>query len=330
MARGTKKGTVAILGWYFHRNFGDTLVLKGLQNLFHDWTIIPMNDRTIDFDVVNKCDLFVLGGGELINTDSLFFNTPSFCGVRVPLFVHRVMNRAKVFNNISWVHRIKVPKVVLGCGVNAENIDEINPLVIKELEQFDYIGLRDQTSIDILKSISSLKDKVNLFFDAAFSSLYHNVPSSFGSEKFAVVIPTDRFVRGDRGVKHMGMSLRSKAWLKKKLEPFDKAMFVPFGKEDNDDYVTCLRLQDCCRNSEVISPNDVTLTSVVDLISRSGMVFSYRLHGLILAFMLGKHYDYYPYHWKLDRVFDTIKCQSVNNIRFKQRMEFKNVLLGLG
>ena len=328
MVRETKKGTVAILGWSEHQNFGDTLILKGLQNLFCGWNVIPMNDRTIDFNVVNKCDLFVLGGGELINTNSLFIHTPSVCGVHIPLFVHRLINRAKIFNNISWVHRIKVPKVILGCGVNAENIDEINPLVLKELEQFDYIGLRDKVSVEMSESIPSLESKVNLFYDASFA-VECKPSSNFHLKNTAIVIPTDRHVHGDRGIKQTNMELQSKQWLKRRIEPFDKAIFLPFGQEDNNDYATCRYLSDCHKNSKIILPQYCSFEYVANLISSCSMVFPYRLHGMILAFMLGKKHEFYPYHWKLDRVFDTIKCQSINNIKLRQQIEFKNMLLEL-
>jgi len=329
MVRGNKKRKCAILGWAGHHNFGDFLVLRGLQNLFRDWNIISMNDRTIDFDVVNDCDLFVLGGGELINTNSLFINTPSVCGVHVPLFVHRIMNRAKVFNNISWVHKIKVPKVILGCGVNAENIDAIDRRVIGELEQFMYIGLRDNTSVEMLKSISSLADKVHLFYDTSFAVACKPF-SNLRLENTAVVIPTDRQVYGDRGIKQINMVDESKCWLKKKLEPFSSVVFLPFGQEDNDDYATCKRLLSCSEHSRIISPECLTLRFVTNLIANCDMIFSYRLHGLILAFMFDKKYEFYPYHWKLDRVSDTIKGRSIDNIKFEQQTEFKNMLLEVG
>ena len=76
--------SVAILNWGGHGNFGDEIMLEGLRQLFQGWQIqvVSDNDKStypkIDFDAVNKCDLFVLGGGELINADRLFFALPSY------------------------------------------------------------------------------------------------------------------------------------------------------------------------------------------------------------------------------------------------------------
>ena len=64
--------------------------------------------------------------------------------------------------------KIKIPKIILGCGVNAISPNELSPNVIQDLEQFSYIGLRDNTSLNILKAIPRLKGKVDLFHDLAF------------------------------------------------------------------------------------------------------------------------------------------------------------------
>lgn len=332
MVREDKKRKVAILGWYGHQNFGDELMLKGLSRLFRGWEIVSMSNTdtetvaAVNFEEVNKCDLFVLGGGELIETNRLFIHTPSFCGVRIPRLVHRVMNRTNIFNNISWVHKIRIPKVILGCGVNVAHASELKKEVIAELEQFDYIGLRDQTSVEILKTISTLKNKVHLFYDASFSAVCKKNSSTYHAEKTAVVIPTDRFTYSDRGVQQTHMAFQSKKRLKERLKPYDKAMFLPFGQEDNDDYVTCQLLAECAENSEIISPAKLNFQTVIDYLESSEVVFSYRLHGLILSFILGKRFEYCPYHWKLNRVYETIKDLTPNEIRYKQQKQFELML----
>jgi len=327
-----KKRKVAILGWYGHKNFGDEIMLKGLHNLFHDWKIVPMSNTNtatvsaINFKEVNKCDLFVLGSGELINSNRLFIHTPSFCGVKIPRLAHRLMNRTNMFNNISWVHKIKIPKVVLGCGVNVEAVSDLKKEVVSELEQFDYIGLRDQASVELLKSKVTLKNKVHLFYDLAFALRCNPTCIIQECKKMAVVIPTDRFTFSDRGVRQNQIALKSIGWLKQKLVGFDKTVFLPFGQEDNDDYTTCQYLSKATKNSEVVSPENICFQTVIDYLASCEMVFSYRLHGLILSFILGKRYEFYRYHWKLSRVHETIKKLAPDEIMEHQQQEFKSML----
>ena len=331
MVREDKKRKTAILGWYGHHNIGDETILMGVRNLFQDWKIIPMSSTKtstvmdVNIKEINKCDLFVLGGGELINSNRVFIHTPYFCGVRIPCLAHKFMNRTKI-NNISWVHKIKIPKVILGCGVNVETVSELKKEVVSELEQFNYIGLRDQASVALLRSISTLKNKVHLFYDLALSLSCNPTIRPQNYKKTAVVIPTDRFTFSDKGVKQNQVALKSRDWLKQKLVGFDKTVFLPFGREDNNDYVTCQSLSECAKNSEIISPENLNFQTIIDYIANSEMVFTYRLHGMILSFILGKRFEYYPYHWKLKRVYETIKALSPDEIRHKQQKEFERML----
>jgi polysaccharide pyruvyl transferase WcaK-like protein len=302
-----KSVKVAVLGWYGHRNFGDELLLEGLKQLFSGWEILVFSDNQkssfpmIDFNAVNNCDLFVLGGGELINTDRLFIHSP-------------------------WVHNIKIPKIILGCGVNAEKAKQLKKDVLKDLEQFSYIGLRDGTAESILKSIPKLKDKTHLFYDLVFS-VDTNGFSWRNSTNAAVVIPTDRHTnRSDKGIREYNLAKKTQKWLIKKLATYEKAVFLPFGQEDNNDYETSLKLSRCIKKSEILQPNMLTPSKVYRLISESAIVLPYRLHGLVLAYLLGAKYEFYPYHWKLNRVNETITQLPPSIIRQKQKECFKEAL----
>jgi hypothetical protein len=165
-------GKVAVLGWYGHGNFGDELILEGLRTLFRDWQVyVFSSDGTgaypmINFAEVNKCDLFVLGGGELIGTKFLWMPNP--CRFKPHTKTYRLYAHTP-FSRKSWITRVKTPKVILGCGVDAEDKSELKENVIRDLEQFDYIGLRDQASVDILQSFPQLENKVHLFYDLVFA-----------------------------------------------------------------------------------------------------------------------------------------------------------------
>lgn len=314
--------TVAILNWAGHGNFGDELMLEGLRQLFKEWQLVVMSSDEvgayplIDFDVVNDCDLFVLGGGELIGTDFLFMPSPSRVHFKIPSCAHRLYVHTP-FGHSAWTHHIKIPKVILGCGVNAENASQLKPNVIKDLEQFDYIGLRDNVAVDILSSIPQLKSKVDLFYDLAFAV---NTNGSWQHSKdMAVVIPTDRFTYGDKGVRQRCIAMHSCHWLEKKLKPYDKAVFLAFGEKDNNDYETCRLLATYANNSQILNATQVGSTEVLNLIGEATVTFPYRLHGLILSFMTGTKYEFYPYHWKLQRVHDTILGLDLEEIQQKQR-----------
>ncbi|MCJ7767305.1 polysaccharide pyruvyl transferase family protein [Candidatus Bathyarchaeota archaeon] len=316
MVGGAETPKVAILGWYGHGNFGDALILDGLRQLFKGWQVNDMSSTrnstypVIDFNEVNKCDLFVLGGGELINADCLFL--PS------PWMRYATLNR--LLPRVPWAHKVKIPKVILGCGVNAESADQLKPCVLKDLEQFSYIGLRDNVAVSILKSIPSLKSRVHLFHDLAFAVDTNGVSRSPSQDDLAVVIPTDR--------KHLNVVAESQAWLKQKLAPYEKTLFLPFGEEDNDDFRTCQLLSSCSSNSRVLSPSHLSLERVLKLLSGCAAVFPYRLHGLVLSFLVGAEYEFYPYHRKVTRVHDTVTGCGPGEIRLKQRASFDELILG--
>lgn len=162
---------LATLGWYGHGNFGDELILEGLRTLFNNWQVnVYTSDFSsaypfIDFDLVNKCDLFVLGGGELISPNHLFLPSKSLYRFKVRSVPYRLYSRTP-WAFPAWVHRVRIPKVVLGCGVDGVHVDSN---VVDELEQFSFIGLRDNVAVQILKSHPRLASKVRLFHDLVFA-----------------------------------------------------------------------------------------------------------------------------------------------------------------
>jgi polysaccharide pyruvyl transferase WcaK-like protein len=306
---------LAVLNWAGHRNFGDELMLEGLRQLFKGWQITVMSDNyrssfpKLNFDVVNECDLFVLGGGELINSDRLFSS-----------------DLYSLFHS-SWVKRVKIPKVILGCGVNAENANQFSSNVIRDLEQFDYIGLRDNASVEILSAIPELKGKVHLFYDLAFAINTDGLTWK-PSKDLAVVIPTDRSTcKHDSGIRQFNVAVESCGWLTKKLKPYSETKFLAFGAEDNADLETCKFLSSCASNSEILSPNQLSIELVLRLLSECSFVFPYRLHGLILSFLVGAPCEFYPYHWKLQRVHDTITGYTPEEISLKQKTLFDELII---
>jgi len=298
---------VAILNWAGHLNFGDQLFIDGLQSLFKKLEITVFTDAPnklypqVDFKQINKHELFVLGGGELINEDRLFIPP-------------------------TWSNKIKIPKIILGCGVNAKSSAQLSSNVIKELRNFSYIGLRDQSAVDILSNIPEISSKVDLFYDLAYSINIPRIPSE-PLPNTAIVIPTDRFSnQADLGILEHNIAETSKSWLKNNLSPFDNAMFLPFGVEDNNDWETCNALSSCAANSTIIPHNMLNTYYVCSLITNASHVFPYRLHGLILSHILGTPYTFYPYHQKLARVHATITTKSPAMIKQTQKDKLEVLL----
>lgn len=171
MFGGVETRKLAVLGFFGHGNFGDELILEGLRTLFNGWELkVFTSDFSsaypfMDFDEVNKCDFFVLGGGELISPDHLFLPSRKLFRFNYRSDLYRLFSHSP-WAFPSWVHKIKIPKVVLGCGVNGNHV---KPKVMRELEQFSYIGLRDNTAVEIVKKHPTLAWKTHLFYDLAFA-----------------------------------------------------------------------------------------------------------------------------------------------------------------
>ena len=271
----------AVLGWYGHNSFGDDLILEGIRAQYSDWQIVPMSHLNIK--EINNCDLLILGGGELI---------PDWLYIRqLPRFVRGLSK--KLFKRCSWVNKIEVPKIVLGCGVDAEQVTEET---VSALEQFNSIGLRDKTSVELLKKHKRLEHKTYLSYDMAFN-LKPTIKQVTVDKDLVVVIPTDR---------NNSIAYKSVDWLINELKSYKKVVFLAFGTEDNNDYRTCELLSKYTKKCVIIRYNQLTLNKVVDIMLWANKIVSYRLHGMLLAHMLGKPYSFYPYHPKLTKNYETL------------------------
>jgi hypothetical protein len=177
----------------------------------------------------------------------------------------------------------------------------------------------------MLKSVPTLKEKVGLFYDLAFSIDSGEAWAPLGHN--ALVIPTDRFTNGaDKGIQQFKLAKQSKKWLYKRLSGFDHVTFMPFGMEDNDDLNTCKSLSGFMENSDVLLPEQLSLPLVLETIRRSSCIYPYRLHGMVLSYILGAPFEFYPYHWKLNRVYNTIIGSQPEAIKQTQRQIVEGLL----
>lgn len=301
-----------MLGWFGHQNLGDELILEGIKKLFSGWHVNVYSDTdrssypTLDLKAVNDSDLFVVGGGELIHRDRLFYYSPFVRHTNIPAFLHR-------WFSFGWAWRVKTTKIILGCGLESKD-GFINGAVYSDLYNCQYIGIRDTWSFDRLKE-AKVKG-VEFFPDLTYAL---NLKSAVKTkEDLAVVIPTNR--------SHLDTVNQSRKWLTKLLAKYREVAFIPFGRQDNDDYITCLQLSASFKNSYVLEHKDVTLEKVIELFSSCGLVVPYRLHGLILAHVLGKQFKFWPYHTKLTRMFHTVHGKTPEELMETQKLNFDRLM----
>jgi len=293
----------AVLGWYGHGNLGDEAMLEALKILLKRHLNIAdfevMSNTTmpqITIRAANECDLFVLGGGELINADRLFL---AGCD--------------------GWAEHIKVPKIIVGCGVNTESFDSIQDHVIVSLSGFEYIGLRDSAAVEMLSQSGMLARKVRLTLDPSLI-----LADEYGIEwkpkvHVAAIVPTDRradMLVHDGGVITSGVMEQTKTILKQELEAdgIEHARLLAFGGDDNDDMLTCSQLHEYLNeqmgsnHAEIIRPNDAK--HALELLSGCERAYTYRLHGLLLAYSLAIPHTCFGYHRKIKRNADTLRHVS--------------------
>jgi hypothetical protein len=166
-----------------------------------------------------------------------------------------------------------------------------------------------------------LRGRAVLFYDVAFSAKFESIRVGVSSERTLVVIPTDRFSNGaDRGILKFDVVKDAARQIKKTEWIYNKIFFLAFGKEDNDDYKTCVELANFFPGkSIVIKDFSVNRRQMLEVIAGATSVYSFRLHGFIIAKMLGVPCGFYPYHHKLQRVADTLLGCDVAAIRVWQR-----------
>ena len=311
---------VSILGWYEHGNLGDEAMLEGIQYLtekqFGSCDFTVMNDATFTLEKANESDLFILGGGELINRNRLFINYP------------------------AWDYGIKPRKIILGCGLNNPDYASLQDHVKRSLRRFEIVSVRDATTYSFLKEDPKLREKVCLSPDpSSVLASKHNITSK-PIEGVAAVIPTDRTEakrKADEGILVTGIVERTKAHLKQQLtqDGVRLVLLLAFGGDDNDDYASCRQLADYLKDTftvRVVKPK--TPKEALELLSACSKVHSYRLHGIVLAYSLGIPFASYGYHRKIKRVHDTLMAEKEktgifqDTTRISEWMPFENRPLG--
>jgi polysaccharide pyruvyl transferase WcaK-like protein len=288
---------VSILGWYNHHNIGDEAMLEGIEYLcekqygpceFQVFSDIDIETVQKFVEKINQSDLFILGGGELINRSFLFINQP------------------------AWDKDIKVRKIIVGCGLNNPDYASLQDHVKRSLRRFDYIGVRDKTALALLQQDPVLAPKVYLSFGPSIALASKHGITWKPMQGVAAVIPTDRTDdkrQWDEGILITNGIEHTKAHLKQQLlnDHVRLVVLVAFGGDDNDDYANCKQLEAYLKDTftvRIVKP--ATPKEALEILSVCSKVYSYRLHGMVLAYSLGIPFDVYGYHRKVKRVYDTL------------------------
>ncbi len=271
-------------------------MLEGIQYLFPNDTFDVLSDSNTVPDIVkaaNDSDLFMLGGGELIRENEIFLRKP------------------------HWDREITVPKVVFGCGVNSPN-QHLSSEVEESLKTWQYIGLRDEASYQAL--LPRLPN-VHLCLDPSIILTEKRQIRSI-LENYAVIIPTERKSRQyDPGINSTSIFEDTLPALKADLskEQFDRVHILDFRGDDNDDAATCQRLMDdfAHLNGHIyVSGSPLEALWSMALCRKA---YTYRLHGMIFAWMLGMPFKPFLYHSKIQRVYETLAAftlkQAVENLK---------------
>lgn len=221
--------------------------------------------------------------------------------------------------------KLKLLFTVVEVGVNVAKSKDLKKQVIRELEQFSYIGVRDFTAYKLLSCFGSLKNRLDLFYDLAFSLPVTETWRGRGC--YSVVFPTDRTTRRyDCGIQLFNTAKSSVDWLRG-FNCFGRMVFVPFGGDDNNDLETCRVLCQSVGNGDVIFKP--SLSEVLSLLVDAKLAVAYRLHGYVLAKLLGVPCVVYPYHWKLSRVYESTRFVDVSVIKCKQAFVVNKIACGL-
>ena len=265
-------------------------MLEGIQTLcdkhFGSCDFTVMSDTNFSLEKANESDLFVLGGGELINCDRLFMN------------------------RVAWDYPIKTRKIVVGCGLNNPDYVSLQDHVKRSLRRFQFIGVRDGESYKLLREDPKLRDKVCLSLDPSLI-----LPSKYGvawkpMEGVVAVVPTDRKAnKYDLGILATNIIDQTKQRLLDQLKRDNAHLVIllAFGGDDNDDLANCRQLEGYLKDTytvRVVKPSSPK--EALEILSACSKVYAYRLHGLILAYALSIPFCGFGYHRKVKRNRDTL------------------------
>ncbi len=228
----------------------------------------------------------MIGGGELIRENQIFLNHP------------------------NWDKEITVPKVIFGCGVNSPN-QRIRSEVLNSLKDWRYIGLRDHTSYHKLFP----HPNIHLCLDPSIIlSEKHYFKWNMPESNCATIIPTDRRSRKyDPGIESTSIIKDSFPELQQSLirERFDRIFILAFGGDDNDDDCTAWNLRRELGQYHVSMLHPRTAVESMRVMVNCRKAYTYRLHGLIFAWMLKMPFHAFNYHSKIHRVSGTLASFTV-------------------
>jgi len=266
-------------------------MLEGIQYLCDkhldpcDFTV--MNDTNFSIEQANDSDLFILGGGELINQDRLL-----------------------LLNRVAWDKNITTRKIIMGCGLNNPDYASLQDHVKRSLRRFQHIGVRDYEAYKLLREDPQLRDKVCLSLDPSLILPAKHSITWKPLEGVAAIIPTDRkSTKYDKGILLTNVIENTKQRLLNQLKQdnIHLAILLAFGGDDNNDLASCEQLAEYLKphiTTRIVKPTSPK--EALETLSACSKAYSYRLHGTILAYSLGIPFVGFGYHSKIKRNIETL------------------------
>ena len=308
---------VLALGWYGASNIGDELLLgvmhKWVKELGADLVIVSLNPEytkrtygtdSVDFHnigeiarVMADCDLMLLGGGGIFQ-DHHPFNIHA-------LYDPLALDISQYARPFYLAKQFGIPTLILGHGVGPLRSRSAK-LVVKDIFSLaDFVSLRDEHSLNLLKSIGVDRD-IPVAAD----------PGWFATRDFARLSEESFYDKEANSTKRLALIIRpwSKVpgWedklisaLNRQLPQDWKCVWFAFqhaideSRAESDAlFLKQLAAElDDRIESEIV--DCVSVDETVNTISRCDAVLSMRLHGSIIALALGLRSAFLEYDEKM-------------------------------
>jgi polysaccharide pyruvyl transferase WcaK-like protein len=328
---------VLLVGYSGHRNFGDDLLLsqaytylKGISEIsiwtdiigeesgyldswFPSATII--RSKTLGINTFKKVDKVLYFGG------GVFFDYKK----KYPkaLFLKKTLSIIRNYY-LSRVYGVRFAGI--GIGLGPFNSTESSFLTRFQLRAFDFIGVRDQVSYNLLVDYG-LKEKAIRGFDLSFF-LNHNTILTSQKKVSNILICPRKFSHHSKGELYHNPLIQ---WaLEKKQEGTN---ILVYGFQSNHDEEVLLKYKENGLDTMIWNPDLESVNSVLELFGNKDLIVSARMHGIYIAGIVGCRSLGINVHPKVDdatSLFENSKSLPVSFTLNEIDIALKNLILNTG
>lgn len=287
---------VLVSGYIGFNNFGDEAIFYALKNhlksLGFEVSALSGNRKKYDIKTYNykkplkilkalfSCDILISGGGSLLQNKTSSFS----------LFYYLF---------IIFLAKLLLKKVII-FAQGFEPINGIVPVLITKfiLKQVDFISVRDQKSVDYLKSLNINSTLVS---DPVYSLVQNLEPCE---DKKGLIVQ----LRDFKGLKDEFLDK-----LAKSVSKYNKEEILVCSLQDKIDEKICLNFIEKLKNNNTeahyISNQPVDKT--IEILNQAKFVISTRLHALITAYALKTKVFAIKYDKKIQTLCDELNIPMI-------------------